>query len=159
MNNQPSLSIDDLVRLGSYWETKILLTAIKLDIFTRLLERQKTASDLAREIEANANYLELLLNALVGVGVLEKHDDYYRNAHLAQKHLVRGMRFWYWAHLDDLLWHTWEQLEHIILSGRDATQQTLFEKEPEAATYLLLALYQLDFVQFGERTGHETLLR
>ncbi|WP_052890136.1 methyltransferase [Thermogemmatispora carboxidivorans] len=145
MINQPSLSVDDLVRLGSYWETKILLTAIKLDLFTRLLERQKTAADLAREIEANANHLELLLNALVGVGVLEKRDDYYRNTPLAQSHLVRGMRFWYWAHLDDLLWHAWEQLERIILSGRDVAQQTLFEKDPEAATYLLLALYQGSF--------------
>jgi hypothetical protein len=48
--------------MGSYWVTKILLTAIKLDLFIRLLEHRKTAQDVAGEIGANKETLELLLD-------------------------------------------------------------------------------------------------
>ena len=61
------LSLAEVFQLGYYWETKILLTAVKLDVFSALDQGTKTAEDVAGRIGADAKALSLLLNALVAL--------------------------------------------------------------------------------------------
>ncbi|MBA3966381.1 MAG: SAM-dependent methyltransferase, partial [Nitrospirales bacterium] len=51
--------------MGYYWETKILLTAVKLDVFSALDGRSRTAAEAAGKLAVDVGALELLLNALV----------------------------------------------------------------------------------------------
>ena len=58
------LSLAEVFQLGYYWETKILLTAVKLDVFSVLDGRGRTASEAAVKLGADVRALELLLDAL-----------------------------------------------------------------------------------------------
>ena len=61
------LSLAEVFQLGYYWETKILLTAVKLDVFSALDGRGRTAMEAAGKVGVDPRTLELLLNALVAI--------------------------------------------------------------------------------------------
>ena len=69
------LSLAEVFQLGYYWETKILLTAVKLDVFSALDGRGRTAAEAAEKLGADVRALELLLNALVAIRLLSKTGD------------------------------------------------------------------------------------
>ena len=64
-------SLAEIFQLGYYWETKILLTAVRLDVFSALDGKRKTLSEVADLIGSHAPTLGLLLNALVAMRLLE----------------------------------------------------------------------------------------
>ena len=47
------LSLAEIFQLGYYWETKILLTAIRLDVFSALDGKRKTVAEIAGRIGAH----------------------------------------------------------------------------------------------------------
>ncbi|WP_455377397.1 methyltransferase family protein, partial [Petrachloros mirabilis] len=61
------LSLAEIFQLGYYWETKILLTGLRLDLFSALDGKRKTAQELAGRLGAHEPTLTLLLNALVAM--------------------------------------------------------------------------------------------
>ena len=69
------LSLAEIFKLGYYWETKILLTAVKLDLFSLLAYKELSASEAAQRVETDSGALEILMNALVAMRVLSKHAD------------------------------------------------------------------------------------
>ena len=83
------LSLAEVFQLGYYWETKILLTAVKLDVFSAIDEKPKAVQDIAGRVQADKPTLALLLNALVAMKLLTKEGDLYGNSSTALKHLVR----------------------------------------------------------------------
>ena len=66
------LSLAEIFQLGYYWETKILLTAVRLDVFSALDGKPKTLPEVAGRLGAHEQTLELLLNALVAMRLLHK---------------------------------------------------------------------------------------
>ncbi len=66
-------------RTRAFQESRVLLTAIELDLFTALGEGAP-ARELARRLGTDARATEMLLNALVALGALEKHNGVYRCA-------------------------------------------------------------------------------
>ncbi|MGH2359916.1 MAG: methyltransferase family protein, partial [bacterium] len=83
------LSLAEIFQLGYYWETKILLTAVKLDLFSALGGKQLTATEVAQRIGADERALRLLMNALTAMGVLTKDADRFGNTEVARAHLAR----------------------------------------------------------------------
>ena len=83
------LSLAEVFQLGYYWETKILLTAVKLDVFSLLDGQGRSAAELAKQLGADTRALELLLNALVAIRLLAKNETVYANTPVAQTHLVK----------------------------------------------------------------------
>ncbi|NGZ61549.1 MAG: hypothetical protein CV081_13760, partial [Nitrospira sp. LK265] len=113
------LSLAEVFQLGYYWETKILLTAVKLDVFSAIDEKPRTAKDIASRLQADEPTLRLLLNALVAMKLLSKEGDLYGNSATALKHLVRHSTQ-YVGHLlllHDAEWNNWGQLEDTIRTG------------------------------------------
>ena len=103
------LSLAEIFQLGYYWETKILLTAVKLDLFTLMDGNEQTAAELARRIHADPERLYLLMNALVAMRILTKHADRFANAPAAQTYLVKTAPQ-YVGHLlvlQDAEWDNW----------------------------------------------------
>jgi len=77
------LSLAEIFQLGYYWETKILLTAVRLDVFSALDGKPKTVRDIAARIGAHEPTLSLLLNALVAMRLLSKEGEAYGNSSTA----------------------------------------------------------------------------
>ncbi len=73
------LSLADIFQIGYYWETKILLTAVKLDLFSALRGQSLSVNDVAGALALNPRALELVMNALVAMRVLTKDEKLYAN--------------------------------------------------------------------------------
>jgi predicted O-methyltransferase YrrM len=160
------LSLAEIFQLGYYWETKILLTAVKLDVFSALDGKQKTAGEVAGRIGAHEPTLGLLLNALVALKLLTKAGELYRNSSAAEKHLVRHSAQ-YIGHLlvlHDAEWNNWGKLEETIRTGRRSVDRHVFETDPELGGNVLAVLDRIgrqsgpDLAKRLKLTGHERLL-
>ena len=139
------LSLAEIFQLGYYWETKILLTAVRLDLFSTLDGRRRTAQDIASRIEAHGPTLELLLNALVAMQLLTKEGETYGNSQTAQKHLVRhsAQFIGHLLLLHDAEWNNWGRLEETIRSGRRSVDRHIFETDPELGGNVLAVLHRI----------------
>jgi len=150
------LSLAEIFQLGYYWETKILLTAVKLDLFSAIDTKPRTAGEVAQRIGADARTLELLMNALVATGVLTKDGDQFANTSVAQTHLVRTSPS-YIGHLlmlHDAEWNNWGKLEEAVKTGRSPVTQHVFETDPELGASVLSVLHRI-----GEQSGPELAKR
>ncbi|MCK6501612.1 MAG: acetylserotonin O-methyltransferase, partial [Nitrospira sp.] len=144
------LSLAEVFQLGYYWETKILLTAVKLDVFSALDGRGRTVDEAAEKLNANPRALELLLNALVAIRLLLKTGEVYQNTEVAAAYLVKhGPQ--YIGHLlllHDAEWGNWGKLEEAVKTGRSPVSQHVFETDPALGANVLSVLHRI-----GQQSG------
>jgi precorrin-6B methylase 2 len=144
------LSLAEIFQIGYYWETKILLTAVKLGLFTALGAKDRSLPEVARQLGADERALGLLMNALVAMRVLTKEGDRYANTRVARAHLDRTSPD-YVGHLlllHDAEWNNWGKLEEAIRTGRPPVGRHLFETDPELGTSVLSVLDRI-----GQQSG------
>ncbi len=136
------LSLADIFQTGYYWETKILLTAVKLDLFSALDGGVDSPAGLARRLSLNERALSLLVNALVAMRVLTKQEGRVANTGVARKHLVKTSPD-YVGHLlmlHDSEWTNWGKLEETVRTGLAPVRRHLFETNPEMGANVLAVL-------------------
>ncbi len=73
-----------------YRAAQILFTCVELDVFETIAASAHTANEIATALQTDARGTELLLNTAVALGWLEKRDNCFYNAPIAQTCLVRG---------------------------------------------------------------------
>jgi predicted O-methyltransferase YrrM len=140
-----TLSLSEIFQLGYYWESKVLLTAVTLDLFDVLAESPGTVEDIARRLHANPRASALLLNGLVAMGVLRKDGERYANAPEAEQFLVRKSPQ-YAGHmllLQDAEWNHWGRLESTVRTGRSPVKDHLFRTDPRLAENVLMVLHRV----------------
>jgi precorrin-6B methylase 2 len=150
------LSLAEIFQLGYYWETKILLTAVKLELFTMLDGRELSTGEIANRIHADTERLQLLMNALVAMRVLRKQTDRFANTAVAQTYLVKTAAQ-YVGHLlvlQDAEWDNWGRLEETIRTGRSPVARHLFETNPGLGANVLSVLDRI-----GQQSGPELAKR
>ncbi len=124
MTSVPLRTLEDLRRISTaYRQTLILLTANRLGIF-ELLDRlgSATAHDIAKQSHLSHRGAEILLDALVAIGLLRKHADRYTNSSLAASALVPGCSD-YLGHIFDHNLHLlsrWTHLPDVVRTGQPA---------------------------------------
>ena len=139
------LSLAEIFQLGYYWETKILLTAVKLDLFSVLNGISQTAPEIAKRLNLDLRSLTILMNALVAMRVLLKDGDRFTNTQVSQKHLVKSNKD-YIGHLlmlHDAEWANWGKLEETVRTGRSPVAQHIFEADPEMGATVLAVLHRI----------------
>lgn len=150
------LSLAEIFQLGYYWETKILLTAVRLDVFSALDGKSKTSAEVAGRVGAHEPTLTLLLNALVALRLLAKEGPSYRNSSVAEKHLVRHSPH-YVGHLlllHDAEWNNWGKLDETIRTGQRLVDRHVFETDPELGANVLAVLHRI-----GQQSGPDLARR
>jgi SAM-dependent methyltransferase len=150
------LSLAEIFQLGYYWETKILLTGVKLEVFTILDGKELSAGEIAHRIHADAERLQLLMNALVAMRVLTKQGDRFANTQFAQTYLVKTTSL-YVGHLlvlQDAEWDNWGRLEETVRTGRSPVTRHLFETNPGLGANVLSVLDRI-----GQYSGPELARR
>lgn len=71
-------SPEKLLRIArQFMESRILLSAVEMNIFTLLDEKPATATDLALRMNADLRGLTILLDALAAMGLISKQKDVY----------------------------------------------------------------------------------
>ncbi len=81
---------DDLYEtIRAFMPSRVILSALELDVFTALRDGCN-AAELARRIDANPRGTEMLLNALVSLGLLKKENGAFRNSETSARFLADG---------------------------------------------------------------------
>lgn len=111
---------DEFMRLVRvFQESRIVLTAVELDVFTAVGDGA-TVEEVARRTGTDLRGMDLLLHALSALGLVGKRADLFSNSPLAARHLCAGVP-------DDqrgavlhsaALWQHWSLLTECVRSGR-----------------------------------------
>src|SRR4051812_25840026 len=74
----------------SFTASRVLSSALQLDLFSRIAEGNRTASEIAKAAGAQERSMRMLLDALVGLQLLCKSKDGYELTPVAENFLVRS---------------------------------------------------------------------
>ncbi len=98
-------------RLRAFQESRILLTAIELDLFTAV-SPSAAAAEVAARLGSEPRATEMLLNALAALGLLSKRDGVFHNTPVAARYFVRGAKDYARPALMHTvhLWNAWSNL-------------------------------------------------
>lgn len=116
---------DRILQTGmGFWPAKVLLAAVKLDLFTRLSKGPLSASEIKERLALQDRGLYDFLDALVALGFLEreglKEGARYRNATDAAQFLDRDKPTYVGGLLsmaNDRLYPFWGDLEEALRTG------------------------------------------
>jgi len=62
---------------SAYWQSQVLFTALRLNLFEVLARKDGSAAELAREVQADPDALERLLDSLTALGLIGKSGGNY----------------------------------------------------------------------------------
>ena len=102
------------------WKTRVVFTAVELDIFTLLSNKALHVEEMASQCGAVPELLKFLLDALISMNLLNLRNDGYENTSFSQTYLVEGQP----QYIGDILQlqndesHHWEKLIDIIRGSR-----------------------------------------
>jgi predicted O-methyltransferase YrrM len=157
-------SYDELMeKLHSFQESRVLLTAIELDIFTAV-GQGATPPQVAARIHANQRSTETFLNALVAMGALTKKDDVFHNTPAALRYLIEGspdserMSLLHTAHM----WKAWNNLTGSVRDGTAIGYQEMADRDDEWTKAFITAMHRGALEQAGavvKIVGTEGVLR
>ncbi len=134
----------DMVR--GYQSSRVLLTAIELDVFSAVGRAGATATPaaIAAALQTDPRATEILLNALVALGLLSKQDDVFANAPAAGRYLAAGSP-------DDArmalkhnlsLWTTWSPLTETVRAGRPAGTREMRDRGDDWTEPFIAAMHR-----------------
>src|ERR1700758_1932863 len=100
------LDLKDLIKIiRGYMVSKALFVSHELDIFDRLANGGKKASELAYETNANEKEIRKLCNALSGVGLLVKDTDKYFLPDNLRELLLKSGRNSFRSYIELIHWY------------------------------------------------------
>ncbi len=110
---------DDLNQtLRAYMESRALLTALELDVFTAV-GNGATAEEVAKKISTHPRATEMLLNALTAMGALAKQQGVFRNTPVTARYFADGSKDNARPGLIHTanIWHRWSNLTDSVRLG------------------------------------------
>ncbi len=108
--------LNELIR--GFMPSRVVLTALELDVFTAV-GKGRSAEQVADGIHSSTRATEMLLNALVSLKLLEKHDGVYCNSSVAARFLVEGTpnsARTAQLHMANM-WRRWSKLTDAVRTG------------------------------------------
>jgi hypothetical protein len=135
----PLRSVREISGLAyGFMASKVLFTALDLDVFTRLARGPRRLDDLAAEMRLAPGRLEIFLGACVTLGLLERPDGAYANAPASQAYLVRTAPSYfgdyYRYQIDRQIYPAFARLREA-LRGERADFYRLMEDPDEAQSF------------------------
>jgi predicted O-methyltransferase YrrM len=132
----------------SFWASKVLLTAVKLDVFTHLGDRAMTGEELGKALDIHPRGIFDFFDALVALGFLYRDGNSaqgrYRNTEATAQFLNKQQEGYIGGILEmcnDRLFHFWGDLEDALKTGQPQnelkhSQKSMFEALYEDASRL-----------------------
>ncbi|HJT32211.1 MAG TPA: class I SAM-dependent methyltransferase [Pirellulales bacterium] len=170
--------------IEAFRRSKTMFAAVSLGVFDVLAAGPKSLANLAGELRSNPDALERLLDACVGLKLLERTADRYENKPAATVYLTKKSPqrlTGYINYSNDITWKLWANLEDAVREGTHRWRQTYgwdrpifshFFKTEDAKREFLIGMHGLGllssphvvsafdlsrfrrFVDLGGATGH-----
>ena len=157
--------------IEAFRRSKTMFAAVALGVFDALAAGPRTLEELAGELSASADGLERLLDACVGLTLLERRDGRYANTPAAAAYLTRSSprRLTGYIHYsNETMWKMWANLEDAVREGSHRWQQTFgwdgpifshFFRTPEAKREFLLGMHGFGLISSPHVAGAFDLSR
>ena len=129
---------------GGFQSSRVLITANNFRVFD-FLEKEQTASALARKIKTDRRATEILLDALTGMELLSKKKGKYKNRPIASRMLVTGTKYYQGdiiSHIE-MMMDRWADLDIIVKTGKPSVG-------PRNHTAFILGMHNLSILKAGE---------
>ena len=104
-----------------FMASRCVVAAERLKLFRRLYGKQLTAVEIGRKVRLHPKRREFFLAALVGLGLLKKNGDRYRNTALADKYFVRERSLQWTTFFSEQCLREYEAfsvLEEMLITGK-----------------------------------------
>jgi ubiquinone/menaquinone biosynthesis C-methylase UbiE len=103
-----------------YWASAIFAAAIDHDLFTQLEAEPSSVVDLAKRLSLTERVTQALLDALLGMALVQKSGEKYRNSEESSVYLVRGRPDYLggYAAMIRSTWRDWEALSEVVTKGK-----------------------------------------
>jgi (2Fe-2S) ferredoxin/SAM-dependent methyltransferase len=130
-------------RIRSFQESRAILTALELDLFTAL-GSGATAAEAAAKTRTDARALEMLLNALASIGLLAKESGVFRNSPVAERYFTAGSAdnaqpaMLHIAHL----WHRWSTLTDAVRAGTAVANRDMAARGDDWTVPFIAAMHR-----------------
>ena len=168
-NRQDTVDPSLIFKLSTaYWDSKVILTANRLNIFTLLGKEPLSCEDLALQCECNPRSLGILLNACVGLELLKKEDNgAYSNVAVTNTYLVHGKQGYLGDALkySDDLFPVWDKLCESIQHNKPAMQPEIqLGDDPEKTRHFVMGMHNKalgigrSFAEEQDLSGRKQLL-
>jgi SAM-dependent methyltransferase len=134
-----------LARLASgYAEARSIQAAVELGVHDAL-QNAGTASQLAAALTCDRRALELLLDALVSIGLLNKNDSIYSLNDTSSTYLVKSSPKYLGGMIafDASLWDAWGRLAESVRTGKPARHPDMYQNTPEETERFIGAMDSL----------------
>jgi acetylserotonin N-methyltransferase len=113
------------IMLG-FRRSKTMFAGVELGVFDALQERPSTAEELALRLACNSSAMRRLLDALVGLNLLQREGDQYRNSAAADELLCTSSPnrlTGYIRFSNDASWKLWTYFEDSVREGSSRWHQ------------------------------------
>ncbi|MDP3284388.1 MAG: methyltransferase dimerization domain-containing protein, partial [Desulfobacterales bacterium] len=124
---------EDIHRIAmAFQQSRILLTAVELDLFRAIGNKSLTSESIASKLDSGKRATDRLLNALCAIGLVSKKKNLFSNTPAAAKFLIKGKKE-YMAGLMHTsgLWKTWNTLTDAVKKGSKAAPDPIKKRSPE----------------------------
>ena len=127
---------------SAFMQSRALLTACELDLFTAVGERERSSGEVARLLKTDERATDRLMNALCALGLLAKSGGRFRNTPSAARFLVRGTAealdgLMHWVHL----WDSWGTLTAAVRKGGSVRTRPVGEQAEAWQTAFIAAMH------------------
>ena len=124
-------------------QSQILFTCVRLGVFDALSGRCANASEIAEIVGADDRGIELLLNAAVSLGLLEKISDQYSNANSTETLLTSSVQgsIVPRLQLESAFYQRWGRLEEAVSSGKRPDDDHKIEQPDDWIRKFVYGLY------------------
>jgi precorrin-6B methylase 2 len=134
-----AMTSDAILGIGrAFMESRVLLTAVELDVFTPLAGRAMTADDLAAVLGTDRRATTVLLDALAALALLDKHEGAYRCPPEVAALLSEGSERSVAPMLRHsvALWRRWSALTDVVRTGRPADRPEGAQRERDREAFI-----------------------
>jgi SAM-dependent methyltransferase len=128
-------------RLRAFMPSRALLSGVELDLFTAIGSGQR-AEQLAAKLCSDLRATEMLANALVALGVLEKREGVFHNTPLAARFLSDDSPDSARAAIMHTvnLWETWSTLTECVRAGTSVLRRAGRKRDAESLKAFIAAM-------------------
>ena len=124
---------------GFFWKTCTLHAAVKIGVFTVIGDAERTAADIAREVDGATRSVVRLLDALVAFELLAKKGEFYSNTAFGREFLCKDSP----RYLGHIIMHhhhlaeSWSKLDKAVISGQPQRDRSSHSKEEWRESFLM----------------------
>ena len=134
---------EDIHRIATaFQQSRILLTAVELDLFTAIGNKNLASENIAAKLGTGNRATDRLLNALCAIGLVSKKKNLFSNTPAAAKFLIKGEKGYMAGllHTSDL-WKIWSTLTEAVKKGSKTASDPIKKRSPEWFEAFIAAMH------------------